>query len=238
MTRRLAIIPARGGSKRIPRKNLRDFAGRPAFTHILSAAAASEMFDVIHVSTDDESIAQAAALAGFPPGFERDIALADDFTPIRSVVSWTLRQYAERGEVFDTIALLYATAFFVTPAVLARACALFETGDRSQPILGVVDVGTPMEKLFTVEDGLLKTVDAARFGARTQDLTPIWRDAGTFGIFDAKTLLDDADGAAPLAFRPFALDPWIGIDIDTEDDWAFAERLYRGNYDIDEKDGA
>lgn len=225
MTRRLAVIPARGGSKRIPRKNVRDFAGRPAFTHILAAAAESEAFDVIHVSTDDPDIAQAAALAGFPPGFERDPDLAGDFTPIRDVMSWTVRQYASRGEEFGTVALLYATAFLVTSDILARACAEFETGDRARPLLGVVDIGTPLEKIFVEKDGLLATVDEARFGDRTQDLTPAFRDAGAFGLFDAQTLLADAGGAEPLRFRPFRLPPWVGLDIDTEEDWEFAARL-------------
>tara|TARA_R110002096_G_scaffold33234_9_gene96148 strand:- start:365 stop:1081 length:717 start_codon:yes stop_codon:yes gene_type:complete len=236
MTRRLAVIPARGGSKRIAHKNLRQFGGQPAFTHILGAAAQSELFDIIHVSTDDEAIAQAAALAGFPPGFDRDANLADDHTPIRSVVSWVLRQYEERGEMFDTVALLYATAFFVTPEALTDACETFESGDRSQPLLGVVEVGTPLEKLFRLEDGLLATVDAAKFGARTQDLTPVFRDAGAFGVFDAASLLSDGDGAQPLAFRAFPLAPWVGIDIDTEEDWAFAERLHAGGMALQFKD--
>jgi len=236
MTRRLAVIPARGGSKRIPRKNLRDFAGRPAFTHILGAAAQSELFDIIHVSTDDAGINQAAALAGFPPGFERDASLADDHTPIRSVVSWTLRQYAERGETFDTVALLYATAVFVTPEILANACETFESGDRSKPVLGVVDIGTPLEKLFTRNDDTLKSVDSVRFGNRTQDLTPAFRDAGAFGIFDAPRLLNDTDGTTALEFRAYPLDPWVGIDIDTEDDWAFAERLHAGGQEPSTKD--
>lgn len=226
MTRRLAVIPARGGSKRIPRKNIRDFAGKPAFTHVLAAAAESEAFDVIHVSTDDAEIAHAAALAGFPPGFDRDAKLADDFAPIRDVVSWTLREYANRGEVFDTVALLYATAFFLTPDIIQTACSAFEDGDRTRPLLGVVDIGTPLEKLFVEDEaGLLRSVDKARFGDRTQDLTPAYRDAGAFGLFDATMLMDEKTGSDPLRFRPFRLPPWTGLDIDTEEDWEFAERL-------------
>lgn len=226
MTRRLAVIPARGGSKRVPRKNIRTFAGKPAFTHVLAAAAESESFDVIHVSTDDEEIAQAAALAGFPPGFDRDATLADDYAPIRDVVSWTVREYAQRGEMFETVALLYATAFFLTPEILQTACTAFESGDRTKPLLGVVDVGTPLEKLFVEDEAdLLRTVDEARFGERTQDLTPAFRDAGAFTLFDAATLAEDREGKRALRFRPFRLPPWTGLDIDTEEDWEFAERL-------------
>lgn len=225
MTMRIAIIPARGGSKRIPRKNIRPFVGQPALTHILRAAEATGLFDAIHVSTDDQEIAEIAADAGHRPDFRRDAAIADDFTPIRTVMSWTLREYEKRGRYFETAALLYATAFFVEPEDIARAVADFEAR-RTHPVLAVSDVGTPVEKLFVEKNGLLQTLDENRFGARTQDLTPAFRDAGAFGIFSAPTLLAEDDGGAPLHFRPFILDRWKAVDIDTEADWAFAERLH------------
>jgi len=225
MTRRIAIIPARGGSKRIPRKNIRPFAGQPALTHILRAAEATGLFDVIHVSTDDQEIAEVAAEAGHRPDFRRNAAIADDFTPIRTVMGWTLREFGKRGQYFETAALLYATAVFVEPEDIARAVADFEAR-HTHPVLAVSEVGTPIEKLFVNEDGLLHTVDKSRFGARTQDLTPAYQDAGAFGVFSAASLLAEDNGGAPLHFRPFILDRWKAIDIDTEEDWALAERLH------------
>lgn len=225
MSRRIAIIPARGGSKRIPRKNIRLFAGKPALTHILNAAKATGMFDTIHVSTDDEEIADVAGAAGFRPSFLRDEAIADDVTPIRTVMGWTLREYRKRGKTFETAALLYATAFFVEPDDIAGAVHDFEQR-RTHPVLAVTPVGTPIEKLFVEKGGLLKTADEAKFARRTQDLTPAYQDAGAFGIFSAPSLLAEEDGASPLHFRPFILDRLKAIDIDTEDDWAFAERLH------------
>jgi N-acylneuraminate cytidylyltransferase len=222
---RIAIIPARGGSKRIPRKNIRPFAGQPALTHILKAAEATGLFDVLHVSTDDPDIAAIAGAAGHPPEFLRDPAIADDFAPIRAVASWTLREYAHRGHSFETVALLYATAFLVEPDDIARAVADFET-HRTHPVLAVAEVGSPIEKLFIEQDGLLQTADEAKFAKRTQDLTPAYRDAGAFAVFSAPTLMADDDGAAPLHFRPFRLDRMKAIDIDTEEDWALAERLH------------
>jgi N-acylneuraminate cytidylyltransferase len=222
---RIAIIPARGGSKRIPRKNIRPFAGQPALTHILKAAEATGLFDVLHVSTDDQEIAAIAAGAGHPPDFLRDPAIADDFAPIRAVASWTLREYASRGEAFETAALLYATAFFVEPQDIAAAVADFER-DRAHPVLAVAEIGSPIEKLFVEKDGLLRTANEAEFGTRTQDLTPAFRDAGAFAVFSAPTLLAETDGSAPLHFRPFRLDRLKAIDIDTKADWAFAERLH------------
>lgn len=223
--KRIAIIPARGGSKRIPCKNIRPFAGQPALTHILNAAEATSLFDIIHVSTDDPEIAAVAGAAGHPPEFLRDPSIADDFAPIRAVASWTLREYASRGQGFETAALLYATAFLVEPDDIAGAVADFET-HRTHPLLAVAEIGSPIEKLFVEKDGLLQTADEAKFGARTQDLTPAYRDAGAFAVFSAPTLMAETDGAAPLHFRPFRLDRLKAIDIDTEDDWALAERLH------------
>jgi N-acylneuraminate cytidylyltransferase len=223
--KRIAIIPARGGSKRIARKNVRPFAGKPALTHILAAAEASGRFDVIHVSTDDPDIAAIAGAAGHPPEFLRPADIADDFAPVRAVASWTLREYERRGHTFETAALLYATAFFVEPQDISAAIADFET-HRTHPVLAVAEVGSPIEKLFVEKDGYLQTADEARFGARTQDLTPAYRDAGAFAVFAAPSLLAETDGSAPLHFRPFLLDRMKAIDIDTEDDWAFAERLH------------
>ncbi|WP_421791067.1 cytidylyltransferase domain-containing protein [Hyphobacterium sp.] len=225
MSRRIAIIPARGGSKRIPRKNIHPFAGQPALTHVLKAAEASGLFDVIHVSTEEPDIAAVAGAAGYVPEFLRDPVIADDFTPIRSVIGWTLREYDQRGQHFETAVLLYATAFFLEPDDIAGAVELFET-HRTHPVLGVAEIGTPIEKLFIKQDGLLRTADEAKFGARTQDLTPAFQDAGAIGVFAAPSLMAEEDGSAPLHFRPFILDRMKAIDIDTEDDWAFAERLY------------
>jgi pseudaminic acid cytidylyltransferase len=225
MTRRIAIIPARGGSKRIPRKNIRPFAGQPALTHILNAAEASGQFDTIHISTDDAEIAGIAGAAGHRPDFPRDAAIADDFTPIRSVLGWTLREYEKRGETFDVVALLYATAFFVDADDLQRAATQFDAAP-DHPLLAVTDIGMPIEKMFIERDGRLTTLDAAKFGDRTQDLTPALMDAGAFSFFRAADLIAETDGGAALTFRPFRLDRWKAIDIDTEEDWAFAERLH------------
>lgn len=225
MSRRIAIIPARGGSKRIPRKNIRSFAGQPALTHVLRAARVSGLFATIHVSTDDPEIAAVAGAAGFVPEFLRDPVIADDHAPIRSVLGWTLREYEKRGQHFETAVLLYATAFFLEPDDIAGAVELFET-HRTHPVLSVSAVGTPIEKLFIERDGYLRTADDARFGARTQDLTPAYQDAGAMAVYSASALIAEADGGKPLHFRAFLLDRWKALDIDTEEDWAFAERLH------------
>ena len=231
---RLCVIPARGGSKRIPGKNVRDFAGRPMLTHALKAAQDSGLFDHIHVSTDDDKIAGVAAAAGAPPVFMRDPALADDHTPIREVVTSELTRFTSgQGGLtsmagpFTTIALVYATAVLIEAHDLREAMKAFEE-QPCKPLLAVVDSGAPLERLMVEDGGILQPAIPARYANRTQDLTPAWRDAGAFAIFSAETLQADADGAQALAFRPFALPRWKGVDIDTEDDWRFAELIKAG----------
>lgn len=231
---RLCVIPARGGSKRIPGKNVRDFAGQPMLTHALTAAQDCALFDHVHVSTDDDRIAEIAAEAGAPPLFLRDPALADDHTPIRDVVTSDLARFTageggfiSRNGPFTTIALVYATAVLIEAADLVQAMKAFED-QPDKPLLAVVDVGTPLERQWVDRDGLLRPALPGNFANRTQDLTPAYRDAGAFAIFSAATLEADRDGASALDFRPFVLPRWKGVDIDTEEDWRFAELIKAG----------
>src|ERR1700739_3167672 len=107
---RIAIVPARGGSKRIPDKNIVDFLGAPLMCYPIRAAEPSGLFDVIHVSTASLRIAEVAASLGHPADFMRDPALADDHTPLLPVLKWTLEQYAARGRAFSTVCLVMPTA--------------------------------------------------------------------------------------------------------------------------------
>ena len=231
---RLCVIPARGGSKRIARKNVRAFAGKPMLTHALTAAQESGVFDHVHVSTDDHEIAEAAAAAGAPPVFMRDPALADDHTPIRDVVKADLARFRESeggfpeiDTAFTVIALVYATAVLIEAEDLCEAMKAFEE-QPDKPLLSVVDTGAPLERLMVNDAGILRPPLPAKYANRTQDLTPAYRDAGAFAIFSAAMLEADADGAAALDFRPFVLPRWKGVDIDTEDDWRFAELIKAG----------
>lgn len=223
----LCVIPARGGSKRIARKNVRSFAGRPMLAHPLTAALRSGVFDTVHVSTEDDEIAAVAADFGAPPDFSRPAGLADDHTPIRDVVKAVAAEYAARGRTFDTVALVYATAVMIEAEDLAAALSAF-AADSARPLLAVVEAGAPLERLMVEQGGALAPALPERFANRTQDLTPAYRDAGAFAMFSGETLRADRDGAAALAFRPFPLPPYKGVDIDTEDDWRFAEIIKAG----------
>ena len=121
--RRLAIIPARGGSKRIPNKNVRDFCGKPMLAHILSAARDSGLFETVHVSTENAAIASVAAEQGYPVDFMRPDNLADDYTAIMPVMKYVVDEYERRGRTFDQVWLLMACAPLIAASDLVGIAA-------------------------------------------------------------------------------------------------------------------
>jgi pseudaminic acid cytidylyltransferase len=124
--------------------------------------------------------------------------------------------------------LIYATAALLEPTDIRNAFKAFKA-DPEKPLLAVCPCETPLERLMSVRDGTLFPVLATeRFANRTQDLTTVYRDAGALALYEARTLLGQADGAAPMAFRPFVLPAFKAIDIDTEDDWRHAEIIKAG----------
>jgi N-acylneuraminate cytidylyltransferase len=195
--------------------------------HPLRAAAASGVFDEIHVSTDDLDIAKVAAAEGFPPRFARDDALADDFSPVRAVVHDVMSVFSANGQHFDSVALVYATAALLEADDLARAYPVF-LEQPMRPLLSVVETGTPAEKMLRLEEGVLRPVFSNAFSERTQDVSATYRDAGAFCFFSAETLKQESCCLKPLEFRPFVLEPWKGLDIDTETDLRFAEIIKAG----------
>jgi len=229
MNRSLAVIPARGGSKRIPNKNIRDFCGRPMMSHILEAAKNSQLFDVIHVSTESDKIAEVADQYGFPVDFARPNELADDHTPIMPVLRYVLDEYAKLGRRFDEVALLMACAPLVTSADLIQAHDLFCAHGATTPVLGVATYPCPVEWAFRRDsEGRLTPVQPGMFAVRSQDLEPSYFDAGLFSFFPAKLVLGSEGAGSDANFIGQILPRYKAIDIDTPDDWALAEAIFRG----------
>lgn len=219
-------MPARGGSKRIPGKNIVPFCGAPLMAHALRAAAASGLFSTIHVSTEDPAIAAVAAAEGFPPAFARDPALADDHTPLLpDVLAWVVEAFAARGERFDSITLVMPTAPLIEAADLVAAHALFESHGGARPVLAVSTFPCPIEwAMRRGDDGTMTPVQPGAASIRSQDLPEAWYDSGTFLILPPEAL---APSAPPPAWLGFPLPRWKAVDIDTPEDLAFAERLFR-----------
>lgn len=224
---RIAVIPARGGSKRIPNKNIRNFCGRPMISHIISVALSSSLFDEIHVSTDSQEIVEVARGLGLEVAFMRPPQLADDHTPIMPVLKYVLEEYRGRGVSFDSVAMLMACAPMISDHDLRGAAALFDLHHGKQAVLGVADFPCPIEWAFRREpDGLLVPLQPGMFSVRSQDLAPTYYDAGQFCFMSSQRILTTVGAGSDEGFLGYPIQRHKAIDIDTMDDWRFAEIVY------------
>lgn len=223
---RIAVIPARGGSKRIPRKNIRPFCGRPMIAWPIAAALESGCFDRVVVSTDDAQIAEVARAAGAETPFARPPELSDDHTPTRPVIAHAIAELADAGAAPDTVCCLYATAPFVRPADLAAGLHRLALGG-ARYVFPVTRFDFPIQRALRMDAaGAVTMFQPVHFVTRSQDLEPAWHDAGQFYWASAAQWADPA----PI-FGPGA----VGLptprhrvqDVDTEEDWHLAEVLFR-----------
>lgn len=222
----LALIPARGGSKRIPRKNIRPFLGKPVLAYALDAARQSGCFERIVVSTDDREIADTALARGAEVPFLRPAGLADDYATTLEVILHALDRIESEGHVVEVLCCLYPVTPLITADDLAAALSrMLETGaDYCFPVAEFV---APIDRALTLApDGRVSMRHPEYVRTRTQDLPPAFHDAGQFYWGRAEAfraglpLLSDAAVALPLP-------RWRAIDIDTEDDWQMAEMIAR-----------
>jgi len=218
----LAVIPARGGSKRIPRKNVRPFAGRPMIAHAIAVAQASGLFARIVVSTDDDEIAGVAQAAGAEVPFRRPAALADDHDGTGAVMAHALDKL--RWPDAALACCLYPAVPLLRGADLAAALALLEDGQAhfAYPVLAFE---SPVQRALRRDtDGRTTPLYPQFTETRTQDLEPAFHDAGQFYWGRSAAW---RRGASPLdGGRSIVLQPWQAVDIDTPDDWARAEAIY------------
>ncbi len=223
---RLAVIPARGGSKRIPRKNVRPFAGRPIIAHSIDAARASGLFDRIVVSTDDDEIARVAREAGAETPFVRPPELSDDHTGTNAVVRHAIRWFGEHGAAPQHVCCLYATAPFVRPADLRAGFERLAASGKSFAF-SVTSFAFPIQRALRIDaEGNLAPIWPENATRRSQDLEETFHDAGQFYWGTARAFLDDVT-LYSAASVPVVLPRHRVQDIDTEEDWVRAEWMFR-----------
>ena len=177
---KIAVIPARGGSKRIPRKNIKLFCGKPMIAWSIEAARASGLFDHIVVSTDDAEIAEVAKAHGAEVPFMRPVALSDDHTATSPVVAHAIEWYREYGHMPDPVCCIYATAPFVTAADLQRGLqTLTDTG--SDFAFSVTSYAFSIQRAIRLtNEGRVEMLQPEHFNTRSQDLKEAYHDAGQF----------------------------------------------------------
>lgn len=221
----IAIITARGGSKRIPRKNIKDFLGRPILSYSIEAALKSGLFDEVMVSTDDEEIADIAKKYGASVPFMRSEKTANDFASTDDVLMEVLTEYKKLGKEFETFACIYPTAPFVTAEKLKSGYnKLKESGCIG--VMPVVPFSFPPQRGMCVKGNVLAYVDPKSAVMRSQDLETMYHDAGQFYFYDAKRYMADPK-AADDDYAPLVMKETEVQDIDNETDWQLAEMKYK-----------
>ena len=221
----LAIVTARGGSKRIPRKNIRPFCGTPILGYPIRAALAAGCFDDVMVSTDDREIAEVARNFGAAVPFYRSAGTSDDHATTADVLVEVLTEYAGRGKRFDMACCIYPTAPFVTAEMLADGHRTLANDSRLESVVPVVRFGYPIQRALKIEDGRLGMIWPENLNKRSQDLMPAYHDAGQFYWFRVEAFLQSRRLFAANT-APVILPEWAVQDIDNEDDWMLAETKY------------
>ena len=216
----IAIITARGGSKRIPRKNIKQFMGRPMLAYAVEAALRSGIFEEVMVSTDDAEIAEAAKKYGASVPFFRSEKTSNDFASTYDVLKEVIEEYKKLGKTFDEICCIYPCVPFLTGDILKAAYMKFRqaNADRLTP---VVKYSFPIQRAFMVnEQGMLAYREPENAPKRSQDLEPMYHDAGMFYFYKNGKLNS-------TQIVPFEMDEKNVQDIDNETDWELAELKYR-----------
>lgn len=220
----LAIIPARGGSKRIPRKNIKLFMGKPIIAYSIEAALQSGLFDEVMVSTDDEEIAEVAKQYGAKVPFMRSAKTSSDYATTADVIIEVLGKYKEQNQEFETVCCLYSTAPFVTPGRLIEAYS--KLNDEICSVFTAVAYSYPVQRSLRISDGKIKMVHPEYMNTRSQDLEIIYHDAGQFYMSKVEYFIKYktfwADNTAGLILSEMEVQ-----DLDTLTDWQLAEMKYQ-----------
>lgn len=221
---KIAIIPARGGSKRIKKKNIINFCGKPLIQYSIELAKKAKLFDKIHVSTEDTEIIHIVESLGIEVDFLRDQSLADDHTGVLPVLKWVIEKYKENGLIFNDVCLLMPTAPLLVSEDLINAYAEFIKHGRKFPTMACSRFPAPVEWAHEIKEGLLVPRDSSATEIRSQDLNPCYYDTGSFSFLSRKHLED----GFPHQFLPQTLPRERAVDIDDMEDLKLAEILYKG----------
>ncbi|KAB0287460.1 pseudaminic acid cytidylyltransferase [Vibrio fortis] len=222
---KIAIIPARGGSVRIPNKNIREFCGKPMIAWSIEAALQSNLFDKVIVSTDSDQIAKIAEEYGAIAPFRRPKELSDEYATTRQVVQHAIDWISKHESTPEHVCCLYATAPFVTPSNLYRAYQQL-IDSKKNFCFSVADFPYPIQRaMFKNESGDIEMLHPEHRYTRSQDLVETFHDAGQFYWGRAQAFIDNLPTFSEHS-TPFTLERHQVQDIDTEADWKFAELLF------------
>jgi pseudaminic acid cytidylyltransferase len=224
--KKIAVIPARGGSKRIFKKNLRTFSGQPIINYSINNAIKSELFDKVVVSTDDKEIAKVSTDAGAEVPFIRPAEISDDKTGVFDVTNHVINFFA--NEKFDVVCTIFATAPFLDIEYLIKGYNALIKSDAKNSF-SATETSFPIQRTFQINSkGRSEMFFPDQFEKRSQDLIPSYQDAGQF--YWTKIINSNIESAKQMFSQnsiPIIIPKYLVVDIDTEDDWKRAESMYQ-----------
>ncbi|WP_220721083.1 pseudaminic acid cytidylyltransferase [Agarivorans litoreus] len=221
---KVAIIPARGGSKRIPRKNIKLFHGKPIIAYSIEAALASGCFDKVIISTDDSEIAEVAIEYGAEVPFIRPANIANDFATTGDVLKHAISWF---NHPIDYVCCIYATAPFIQPSQIQLAYQLISSNENANYCFPVCEFPFPIQRAIKLtSDNRAEMFQPENFNCRSQDLEPAYQDVGQFYWGLPNAFLGDIPMFSKSAIT-FKLPRKFVVDLDTPDDWELASLLYQ-----------
>lgn len=223
--KKIAIITARGGSKRIPGKNVKEFCGKPILAYSIEAALESGIFDTVMVSTDDGRIAEIAQKFGADVPFFRSQETSGDYATTNDVLLEVLAEYEKRGETYEVGCCIYPTAPFVTAGKLKNAVEKLTESD-ADTLIPVVAFSYPPQRAMVVKGGRLVFKYPEYLDSRSQDLEPHYHDVGQFYIFRTEAFRKNKKLMLGNIL-PMVISEMEVQDIDNQTDWEIAEMKYR-----------
>ena len=225
MAKAIAIIPARGGSKRIPKKNIKDFFGKPLIAYSIEVALASKLFDKVIVTTDSQEIAKIAQEYGAEVPFIRPAELSDDFSGTSDVINHAIKYLQEQGETYEYICTIYATAPLLQKEYLIEGYEKLKSSDAVNAF-SATTMPFPIQRTFKLnENGRCEMFTPEHYMTRSQDLEEAYQDAGQF--YWTKADKESKEVMFSKESIPVILPRYLVQDIDTLEDWKRAEIMYR-----------
>lgn len=220
----IAVIPARGGSKRLPGKNIKQFFGQPILKYVIDAAKDSGCFDEIMVSTNDREISLVAKHCGAAVPFLRSEENSTDKATIVSALLEVLEQYKQRGQKFDYVCCLFSTAALITPEMLKEASNILRT-KKADAVIPFLPYPHPIQRAFRLKNGLIQMIHPENMFKMTQDLEPTFYDTGQFYFMKAVSFIKWKKLFMPKTMPVIVSEDDV-VDIDTLEDWKKAETKF------------
>tara|TARA_B100000989_G_scaffold50276_1_gene33232 strand:+ start:10049 stop:10738 length:690 start_codon:yes stop_codon:yes gene_type:complete len=225
--KRLAIIPAREGSKRIKNKNLKKFHHKPLIYYSITSTLNSGIFDKVHISSESQKILNYSKNLGIVNDFVRPKKLSDDQVGVFPVVKYVAEQYKRMGCVFDEIWLVYATNPFISQEIIKKCSLKYNeiSNKSSNALITVTKYNYPIQWAHKINDrGFLVPLDKRGIKLRSQDLLNTYCDAGMINVYSWKKILNNFNN---IKYYPYELPLYKSIDIDTLEDFKIAEKIYK-----------